>query len=171
MPYRLAAPVPVRMLVGALAFVILPAALIAAPGAPWAAAKGGKHERPLAKAARSVNLVETAYLKLRSSGESTLNESGNAKGTFNAPLVARMNLSANRVTATFTIYPKGGSITGKASARFVVRNSTGYYGGTLDIVHGTGSYRHASGSGIDISGTINRLSFALTVKAHGRITI
>lgn len=168
MQYRLAAPVPLlRLLTGALAAILLQGALATAVLAEG----NGKHGQPLAKAARSVNLVETAYLKFRSGGESTLNEQGYAKGTFNAPLVARMNLSASHVSATFTIYAKGGSITGKASARFVVKGSTVYYGGTLNIVHGTGAYSHAAGSGIGISGTINRLSFALTVKAHGWMTL
>jgi hypothetical protein len=168
MPYRLFVPaVKPRLLAGVLAVAFAFAGLAEAARAPRATA----HGQPAARAAKVVNLVETADLRLRSEGESTLNERGYARGTFNATLVARMNLSANHVTATFTIYPKGGSITGRASARFVVRNSTGYYGGTLDIVRGTGAFRHASGSGIGISGTINRLTFALTVKAHGRISL
>jgi hypothetical protein len=125
----------------------------------------------MARAARKVYMVETARLSLTGEGETTLDERGVATGTFRAPLVARLNLSANHVTAIFTLHPKGGTITGKASAAFVVRNSTGYYGGTLTIVHGTGSYRHASGANIGISGTINRVTFALTVKAHGWITL
>lgn len=122
---------------------------------------------PSAHAARSLHLVENAHMTLTSEGETTLNERGTAIGTFDAKLLARLNLSANHVSAVFTIYPKGGSITGRASARFVIKNSTGYYGGTLTIVHGTGAFRHASGSGIGISGTINRITFALTVKANG----
>lgn len=168
MPYRLSVhPAKLRLLAGGLATTVAFTGLSAAAQAPLATAHGG----PAAKAARTVSLVETANLKLRSEGESTLNERGYAHGTFNATLVAKMNLSANHVTATFTIYPKGGSITGKASAVFKVQNSTCYYGGTLNIVHGTGAFRHAAGSGIGISGTINRLTFALTVKAHGRMSL
>lgn len=168
MQYRLPVhPAKLRLLAVGLATAIAFASLAGAAQAPQAAAQGG----PVARAAKAVNLVETANLKLRSEGESTLNERGYARGTFNATLVAKMNLSANHVTATFTIYPKGGSITGRASAIFKVQNSTCYYGGTLNIVHGTGAFRHASGSGIGISGTINRLTFALTVKAHGRMSL
>jgi hypothetical protein len=39
------------------------------------------------------------------------------------------------------------------------------------IVRGTGAYRHASGKALGISGTINRYSFALTVKAHGELSL
>lgn len=120
-----------------------------------------------AKAARTVYLVETGRLSLTKEGESTLSERGRASGTFSGTLLARLTLSANHVSAVFTIYPKGGSITGRAYARFVAKGSTVYYGGTLSIVHGTGAFSHASGSNIGISGTISHLTFALTVKAHG----
>jgi hypothetical protein len=120
-----------------------------------------------AKTARTVLLVETGRLSLTREGESTLSERGRASGTFNGALLARLTLSANHVSAVFTIYPKGGSITGRAYARFVSKGSTVYYGGTLSIVHGTGAFRHASGSNIGISGTISHLTFALTVKARG----
>lgn len=121
-----------------------------------------------AHAARAVFLYENAYLRLtHTNNESTLNERGTAYGTFRAPLTAFLRVSAEHVNAIFTIYPHGGSITGRASARFKIQGHTGYYGGTLTIVHGTGAYRHASGRNIGISGTINRISFALTVKAKG----
>jgi hypothetical protein len=123
---------------------------------------------PSAHAARTVFLYENAHLRLtHTNNESTLKERGTAYGTFTAQLTAYLNVSAERVKAVFTIYPRGGSITGAASARFVVKGHTGYYGGTLTITHGTGSYRHASGKNIGISGTIDRISFALTVKAKG----
>lgn len=123
---------------------------------------------PAAHAARTVFLYENAHLRLtHTNNESTLNERGTAYGTFTAQLTAYLHVSAERVKAVFTIYPRGGSITGTASARFIVKGHTGYYGGTLTITHGTGSYRHASGKSIGISGTIDRISFALTVKAKG----
>jgi hypothetical protein len=114
-----------------------------------------------------VYLVENAQLHLSGEGESTLRERGQASGTFNAPVIADLNLSIGHVTGLVTIYPKGGSISGKAQARYVARGSIGYYGGTLTITGGTGTYRHASGSNIGLSGTINHLNFNLTVKAHG----
>jgi hypothetical protein len=122
---------------------------------------------PKALAAGRVYLVENATLHLSGEGETTLSERGEAAGTFDAPLTAHLNLSIGHVTGLFTIYPKGGSISGMAQARYAVRGSVGYYGGTLTITRGTGTYKHASGSDIGISGTINHLTFVLTVKAHG----
>jgi hypothetical protein len=121
-----------------------------------------------AHAARTLFLYENAHLRLtHTNHESTLSERGMAYGTFRAALTALLNVSAEHVNAVFTIYPHGGSITGSASARFEVKGHTGYYGGNLTITHGTGAYRHASGKNIGISGTIDRISFALTVKAKG----
>ncbi len=127
----------------------------------------GTASRVTTRGARKTYLVESAQLHLTGEGESTLGERGQATGTFNAPVTSQLTLSPGHVTAIFTIYPKGGSISGKAQARFIVRGSIGYYGGTLTITGGTGSYRHASGSNLGISGTINHLNFNLTVKAHG----
>lgn len=135
----------------------------------YASASAARHSSPRAHAARSVYLREVGHLRYLRGNESTLYEHGNASGTFHGPVTAQLRISAERVSAVFTIYPRGGSVTGRASARFIIKGHTGYYGGTLNIVHGTGVYRHASGKKIGISGTIDRYSFALLVKANGWI--
>ncbi len=114
-------------------------------------------------------LVENAQLRLTHNNEyeSTLGERGQAAGTFNAPVTAALTLSPGHVTATFTIYPHGGSISGIAQAKYIVKGSTGYFGGTLTITHGTGTYKHASGKNLGFSGTINRQHFNMSIKAHG----
>lgn len=126
-----------------------------------------RHEAATGRAARDVYLSEIASLHLVHNTETTLVERGTGLGTFRASLVASLTFSPERVNGVFTVYPSGGSITGRASARYIVRGSTGYYGGTLTIIKGTGRYRHATGTNLGISGTISRRSFALTVKAHG----
>ena len=138
----------------------------------WAAAScataDATRPSPSARPARTVFLYENARLRLtHTDNESTLNERGTAYGTFSALLTAYLKVSAEHVNAIFTIYPHGGSITGRASASFKIQGHTCYYGGTLTITHGTGPYRHASGKNLGISGTIDRISFALTVKAKG----
>ena len=122
-----------------------------------------------ARAARKVSLVETAQLRLAHENGSALLEHGHATGTYDAPVAATLTIHPTYVTALVTIFPRGGSVTGSARANYVVRNSTGYYGGSFTIIHGTGTFRHASGKALGISGTIDRYTFAMTVKAHGQI--
>lgn len=126
---------------------------------------------PVALAAGRVYLVENAQLHLSKEDSLSIGERGQATGTFDAPATCHLNLTPRHVTAFFTIYPKGGSISGTAQASYVVRNSIGYYGGALTITGGTGTYRHASGTNIGISGTISHLTYALTVKAHGWVNL
>lgn len=123
----------------------------------------------VAHTAKAVYLREYASLSLTKEYGNTLYERGQASGTFNGGIVARLHFTASSVSASFTLYPRGGSVTGTAFARYIVKGSTGYYGGTLTITKATGVYRHATGRNIGISGTISRYSFKLSVKAHGWI--
>lgn len=125
--------------------------------------------RVTARAAKTVSLVESAQLKLAQEKGAALLEHGHATGTYNAPVAATLTIHPTYVTAVVTIFPRGGSLTASARANYVVRNSTGYYGGSLTIVHGTGTFKHASGNALGISGTIDRYTFAVTVKAHGQV--
>jgi hypothetical protein len=133
------------------------------PGAPQSRLVARAHS------ARTQYLREYAQLHYVRGNESTLSERGSASGTFSGSLTAQLTITAEHVSALFTFYPRGGSVTGKASAHWIAKGHTIYYGGTLKISHGTGAYRHASGSNIGISGTIDRYSLSLTVKANGWI--
>lgn len=125
--------------------------------------------RVTARAAKTVSLVETAQLKLVHENGAALIEHGHATGTYNAPVAATLTIHPTYVTAVVTIFPRGGSVTGSAKANYVVKNSTGYYGGSFTITRGTGTFKHASGKALGISGTIDRYTFAMTVKAHGQV--
>jgi hypothetical protein len=126
---------------------------------------------PIGLEAKRIDLVENANLKFVSEEGAALVEHGQAIGTYNAPVTATFTIRPKAVTATVTVYPHGGSITGLAQTNYVVQNSTGYFGGTLTITRGTGSFKGASGKSLGISGTINRYSFAITVKAHGEVNL
>ncbi len=154
-------------------------ALILGPGAAQAqaaqavtvAARAGDGG-PVAVAAREVSLQETGHLHSVGEPGTTVIEQGHATGTFNCSISVRLTIvSANLVTATFTVKPNGGSVTGKGSARFAQKGSNGYFGGTIAITRGTGSYAHASGTSIGISGIIDRETFALTVHVNGKIHV
>jgi hypothetical protein len=127
---------------------------------------------PLATAAREVNLQETGYLHAVGEPGDTIIERGHATGTYDCSISVNLTILANdHVTATFTVRPHGGSVTGRGEARFVQQGADGYFGGTIAITSGAGSYAHASGTNIGISGAVDRETFALTVHVHGTIDV
>jgi len=145
-------------------------ALLASIAGPTTHASGATNG-PVGVQAKRVDLIESANLKLISEDVAALVERGQAAGTYDAPVTATFTIHPKAVTATVTVYPHGGSITGVAQTNYVVQNSTGYFGGTLTVTRGTGSFKGASGKSLGISGTINRYSFAITVKAHGEVNL
>jgi hypothetical protein len=161
-----------------LAVVLLCGAMGLATLASDSPAAGPPLERRLlsgglrAAAARVIGLKETGQLRLTDGYETTLAGRGRATGTYNCSIVVHLTiLSAHRLTTTFTVSPKGGTISGKGSARYAEESGNGYFGGTIALTRGTGSYAHASGNEIGISGKIDRESLSLTVHVHGAMRI
>jgi hypothetical protein len=142
-----------------------------APASPKTAATGAHHNgNPVAVAAGEVNLKETGHLHAVGEPGTTIIEEGHATGTYDCAISVHLTIvSFNRVTATFTVKPKGGSVTGAGSARFIRQSSNGYFGGTIAITGGTGVFAHASGGNIGISGVISSETFTLTVNVHGKV--
>jgi hypothetical protein len=151
----------------ALATFTIMAALAAATRSAGAASA---RPTPLATESRTVALLENAHLHAGSAGGNTIHEEGEATGTFRCRITVDLRIvSTNKVTATFTVTPAGGTVTGKGSARFVAQGAYGYLGGVLSIARGTGKFSHASGTNIGLSGKFNRETFAATVQVHGTI--
>lgn len=167
----------VRLPLAGVAVAILAAvstpAVTSADGTHHAGARAAhvtRGEDPFAWAAGEVNLQETGHLHAVGEPGTTFVERGSATGTYDCSIVGRLTIvSANRAIATFTVKPRGGSVTGTGSARFAQQGADGYFGGTISVVSGTGSFAHASGKNIGISGVISRETFALTVHVHGKI--
>jgi hypothetical protein len=161
----------------ALAATVPAHAVASAHGAPspagsLPAARVSPRGDPVAVAAREFDLQETGRLHAVGEPGTTVVERGAATGTFDCSTAVLLRIvSASKVTATFTVRPRGGSITGKGSARFAQKGANGYFGGTIAITGGTGRYAHAAGTNIGISGVISRESFALTVHVHGKIRV
>jgi hypothetical protein len=121
-----------------------------------------------ARTARVLSLHENAHLTLVSAHGLTINDRGNASGTFNCPMVIRFTIeSAASGSAVFTAYPHGGSISGRAKAHYSVMGTSGKFEGLATITAGTGSFRHASGKGLTIKGTIDRYNYSLEAQLSG----
>jgi len=122
-----------------------------------------------AHAARVVSIKDEAHLRFTgetNSGEYL--EEGNGTGTLPGRVRVRLNVGST-VTAGFTIYLHGGTISGHGSAK--LHGSNGEYasfGGTLAVSHGSGSYSHANGSG-QLYGALNRYNRNVIVQVIGQL--
>lgn len=147
----------------------------AGPGAVVGGATPAQREpagSPLAKTARTIAFSETARLHSVSKGGNSLEEEGHATGTYDCSISVHLVIvSAERVSATFTVRPKGGTVSGSGSAKLEGEGGTGYFGGSLAITRGTGIFAHASGRNIGLSGTFSRETFSATVRVHGAVRI
>lgn len=123
---------------------------------------------PHARAARSVDLNDTASLHLQNKHGIELKEGGIAKGNLGGPLYLQLKVTSTRsVSADVQVYPKGGSISGSAKASYRVSGSTATFSGTLAITKGSGTYSKAKASALKFSGTIKRSNDAVTVHVSG----
>jgi hypothetical protein len=148
----------------ALALGALATAVVFGTGAAGAAS-------PHAKAARSLNLNDSARLHLQNKHGLVLKEAGNAKGTLGGPLYLQLEVTSTRsVVAQIQVYPKGGSISGHAKASYRVAGSTATFSGTLAITKGSGTYSKAKASALSFSGTIQRSNDAVTVHVSGKMS-
>lgn len=122
-----------------------------------------------AHSARTLNVADEAHLRPSGNEGETLNESGTVTGALPGSLRVHLTIGAT-VSATFTIYPRGGgSISGRGSARLHSTGTYASFGGTMYVTHGTGGYAHAHGHG-GLYGTVNRRTDALVVQTTGRLS-
>ncbi len=145
----------------------LPLAAVGAVGTlalSGVAAAGGTET---ARAARAEQLTITAHLRYRNAKGSFLIEEGSASGALPGTIKARIRVRAD-ITGSFTLYTRGGSISGRGSG--VLHESGAYasFGGTLKILGGTGRYAHARGNG-GLYGVYNRETLGFTIKTTGRL--
>jgi hypothetical protein len=126
----------------------------------------------VAVVARTISLNESGRLHLTSKHGFTLNEEGSASGTIKGRIYLHLKIVAtNRVTAEVNIYPRGGSLTGYATARYGVAGATASFSGSMSIVRGSGSYRRAHGSGLGFKGTIKRSNDDVVVYLTGKMSV
>ncbi len=121
--------------------------------------------------AGTLSLSETGHLHLTSHHSFTLNEQGSTSGTISGTIYIHLNIvSTNRVTAEVNIYPRGGSLTGYATASYRPSGAVATFAGTMTVARGSGRYAGAHGAGLSFTGTIQRSNDAVTVHVSGRIS-
>ncbi len=150
-----------RISTAALALGAVATATVFGAGAAGAAS-------PHARAARSVDLNDSASLHLQNKHGIELKEGGTAKGNLPGPLYLQLKVTSTRsVSAEVQVYPKGGSLTGSAKASYRVSGSTASFSGTMEVTKGSGTYSKAKASALSFSGTIQRSDDAVTVHVSG----
>jgi hypothetical protein len=124
-----------------------------------------------ARAAGTLSLSDTGHLHRTSHHGFTLNEEGSASGTISGTIYIHLKIvSTNRVTAEVSIYPRGSSITGYATADYRPSGAVASFSGTMTIERGTGRFSGAHGSGLGFTGTVQRSNDAVTVHVSGRMS-
>jgi hypothetical protein len=146
---------------------------VGSAAAPRERATAASEEAVLAPAhaARLLVVNDTAHMTITnpSSASATLVEEGRATGSLAGTVRARLAVGASSVTAGFTIYLKGGTISGHSTAHLNPgKGEYASFGGSLGVSHGSGRYAHAAGSG-SLYGTINRNTDNATVQVVGNL--
>ena len=117
--------------------------------------------------ARTLKATDTAHLRYVSASGSLLNEEGSATGTLPGSMRVHLNVGAT-FTGSFTIYTRGGSITGHGSATPHGSGTYESFAGSLTVTGGTGRYAHAHGRA-GLYGTFNRDNYALVIQTTGNL--
>jgi hypothetical protein len=121
-----------------------------------------------AAATRSVSLSASLHLVGRPGH--VIYEQGTISGTLSGTVSARCtSISSTKGTATFTIYTKGGSLSGRASTRGHVVGASVPFAGTAVMTSGTGVWAHAAGSNLQYSGVMNRQNYRIAEHLTGSI--
>jgi hypothetical protein len=138
------------------------------------AAAGASPLAPLTRADASSALTsvnEYGRLEKQSSSGANIDEKGVGWGSFNCSVVMELTLSGTLVTAKYTAYLSGGSISGTATAHIHTATKTAaHFSGTITLQHGTRSRSDASGTA-DFSGEINRTSYAMNTHMTGKLRL
>ena len=118
---------------------------------------------------RTMQATDTAHLHYVPPAHGPLLlEEGTASGTIPGTMRVHVTLGST-FRATFTIYTRAGSISGRGMA---VPHGLGIYesfAGTLVITSGTGRYAHAHGHA-GLYGTFDRRTYGLVVQTTGSLS-
>jgi hypothetical protein len=138
-----------------------------ATGVALPSAAGSATTGPSARLARMQNVTDTAHLRYLKESGSDLLEEGQASGGLPGRVRVRLNIGAT-IYGSFTIYARGGSISGRGSAQLHGTGTYASFGGSMRVTHGTGRYAHARGHG-GFYGVFDRHNYAATIQTTGTL--
>lgn len=130
-----------------------------------------------ALAAKELTVHDSVQTALASSSlvnnrrSTLLNERGSASGSFNCSVAMQVNITYTSAVMTFACSSRAGDINGLGRTSFVVSGPIAHFAGTLSLTSGTGSYGHASGSDLHMSGVVQRHSDALSAAISGTMNL
>jgi hypothetical protein len=155
---------PSRVSMVLLAVILGAAANVAPSGA------APSRTEPVAIAARTMSLNVNVNLHLVGHPEQVFHEQGSFSGSLSGSVSTRNTASSSSAgEGTFTLYPRGGSISGRGSTHGYIVGAIAYFSGTANITGGTGRWAHATGSNMHYSGTLNRQNLHITEHITGTI--
>jgi hypothetical protein len=137
-----------------------------AVGVGGAALREAMHSAP-ARAARALKATDTAHLRYVSASGALLFEEGTATGTLPGSMRVHFTVGAT-MSGSFTIYTRGGTITGHGTATAHGEGVYESFAGSLSASGGSGRYAHAHGRA-QLYGTFNRNTYALVVQTVGTL--
>jgi hypothetical protein len=136
---------------------------------PSPASAGAPGDPPLrARAARTLNVTDTARLRYRGTSGSSLVEEGTATGALPGTVKVRFDVGAS-VAASFTISTPHGALIGHGKGALHSSAMYASFGGSMIVTHGTGRYRYAHGHG-GFYGVINRKTYNVIVQTTGKLS-
>jgi len=123
-------------------------------------------------AARIERLTESGTLHITKAAGFVVEASGHVTGTLNGLLALRLTLvSTSRLTSTFSGHPRSGSLSGQGAGTYHLAGAIAVFSGTVSITGGSGTYAHAFGTDIHVSGTMNRQKKTVTLHVAGQIRL
>jgi hypothetical protein len=123
-----------------------------------------------ARIARVLSVRDEGHLHFTRSSGSQIIDEGFMSGTLHGSTRVHFTYSGEpTVSARFTVYGSGWSMSGYASGRLNNPSSANpSFRGSLTLTGGSGRYAHAHGSG-EMFGVFNRRTYGLIVQAIGRL--
>jgi hypothetical protein len=120
-------------------------------------------------AARTIDVKQTARLRLVRKVGTVLYEQGTASGTLPGVVSATLKVNVAKVGGEVTFYPRGGgTITFKATGAPTSAGVISKAAGSMTVVRGSGRFARARGN-VRFNATLNRRNWAINVSASGRL--